>query len=162
MKKFCLSICLVFCFVVFIFIFSYNSQTVYTSVTVASGKAVVAVFDKYENTPIDNATICVLETREYYQTQKLGSCVLTFETTKQTKPIFNNSLKEFDEYTLLIYKNGYYPHFYHNLKIQHNITRTGIIIKLEPLALETEISYTEDFDYPPQDWSETAIQYYRK
>lgn len=162
MKKFFFSSILILCFIVFIFIFSYNSQSVYTLATVAEGKAIIAVFDKHENTPIDNASICVLDTREYYQTNKLGSCVLSFETSKQTKPIFNNSLKEFDEYTLLIYKNGYYPHFYHNLKIEHNITRTGIIIKLEPLSLETEISYTEDFDFPPQDWSKTAIQYYRK
>lgn len=162
MKRFCFSFTLIFCFVIFLFFFSYSTQPISTSITQTCGRAIIAVFDKYDSTPIDNATICILETREYYQTNKLGSLILSFETTRQTKPVFNNSLKDFDEYTLLIYKNGYFPHFYHNLKIEHNITRSGIIVNLEPLYPEAEISYTEDFDYPSSDWSKSVIKYFRK
>ena len=133
-----------------------------TSNTINTGKAIISVFDKQYNSPILNATICVLETREYYQTNKLGSSIISLPTKATNKLKYSSPEKNWTEYTLLIYKNGYYPHILYGLQIEHNITTSGIVIELEELSEYTSHNHTQSYYYPNDAWVENVIKEYKK
>ena len=133
-----------------------------TTSTTGMGSAIISVLNKQDNSPVFDATICIVETKEYYQTNKLGSIKLSLPAKSTNKLQFKNPQKEWQEYTLLIYKNGFYPHIYHSLKITSNITRSGIVINLEEILNNSDISYTQEYEYPNNIWCEQLINNHKK
>jgi len=138
-----------------------SNPTQYTSNTQKIGQAIISVFDSQENTPIQNATICILETKEYYQTNKLGSIKFSLPANNNNSLKYSSPKKDWQEYTLLIYKNGYYPHLYFGLKIKHNTLSSGIAITLKNLSFPNDTPYTTDYSYPTHDWLEQIINEYK-
>lgn len=115
------------------------------------GKIIVSVIDKHSSKPIQNATICITNTREYFFTNKLG----------MTHPIKLITTVD-STYTLLIYSNGYYPHIYYGLTVVKNSTKTGIVIMLEEVYPESNITYTESYEFPSKTQANQLIKEYKK
>ena len=162
MKKIMLS-GLIFCVFLFGCFLSGLSLTKAVSSTNPTGKLIVSVFDDFETTPIKNATICVIETNEYYYTDSLGR---TKPITLYAKPPTKLSKRKYadgspEEYTILCYKNGYTPHILYGVKIINNQTRVGVIISLENLT-EDSPPYTESYDFPTEDFSLEILNKYKK
>lgn len=128
------------------------------SLSTTWAKVRLSVFDE-QNQPIDMATICIIETNEYYTTQKLGQCEIKFIINK-TSNIFKSS--SWEEFTLLIYKNGYKPHILFGLKAIPNITKTGIVITLIDVNYNTENTYTQSYDYPNNTHALKILNEYKK
>lgn len=129
----------------------------------AFGRVKISVLDSVNLTPIKDATVCVVETREYYPTNSLGQ-TNTIKLLAKTPTNLNQTppTKSTETYTLLVYKNGFFPHIYHGLKIQPNITKTGVVIMLTEVYSAANFSHTESYEYPSQDWSTELIKNYKK
>ena len=129
-----------------------------TNTTLSTSKVRISVFDE-QNQPIDMATIYIVETHEYYSTAKLGQLELSLETTSK-----NNIFKKenWQEYTLLIYKNGYIPHVLYGLKAIPKINRTGIVVTLKDTSHNTNIPFTQSYDFPSDDYSTNIINNHKK
>lgn len=127
------------------------------------GKVLISVLDEKEHTPILNASICIIETREYYETNKLGQTDVISLPAKSSNTLnATPPTKAHETYTLLIYKNGYFPHIYYGLKIENNITKTGVVISLTERYPEADFTYTESYEFPTPTWSQELIDKYRK
>lgn len=135
---------------------SFATQT--TSNNSSFCKVRISVFDE-QNQPIDMATICIVETQEYFSTSRLGQLELSF-SIESDKNIFKKT--NWKEFTLLIYKNGYRPHILYGLKAIPNINRTGIVITLKDTTQNKEIPFTQSYDYPTTDFSSNIINQFKK
>lgn len=138
------------------------SSYITASNTPTYGSAIISVFDKQDQTPINNATICIIETGDYYLTNKLGSIKFTLPAKNTNKLSLSNPNKNWQEYTLLVYSNGFYPHIYYGLKIVDNNTKTGIVIKLEKLSHNSSQNFTQEYEYPNDIWTLQLIKKYKK
>ena len=152
-------LCMLF---IFIMAVVYCPSYITSSSTSPNGSAIVSVFDKQDQTPINNATICIIETGEYFTTNKLGAIKFTLPAKAKNKLSFSNPNKNWQEYTLLIYSNGFYPHVYYGLKIVANNTKTGIVINLEQLSTNSPQTYTQEYEYPNDIWTLQLIKKYKK
>ena len=130
----------------------------YVSLTPAIGKVRISIFDSLCE-PIEMATICVMETHEYYTTGKLGECELVLPAKKTNK--FSNG-PNWTEYTLIITKNGFIPHILYGLKAQANITRTGIVVTMKELSPYTLETFTQSYDFPTSIYSTNIINQNKK
>ena len=162
MKTKILFLLVCFVFIICTIIASIPNLSIIINSTPREGRAIIAVYDKFESTPIQNATVCILETQTYYETSKLGLVTLSFPLS--TKNTLNTSPLDapFQNFTLLIYANGYLPHFYHGIKIEHNITKTGVVINLTPLTTNLNSTYTESYEFPNTAYSENLIKKFRQ
>lgn len=133
-----------------------SSQLVNLSSTWA--KIRISIFDE-QHQPIDMATICIVETNEYLSSGKLGQCELNFNTSAKIN-LFNNA--KWEEFTILIYKNGYKPHIIYGLKAIPNITRTGIVITLKSTIYDNNKKFETSYDFPPNDYSNYIINSHKK
>lgn len=137
----------------------YSSAT-QTNSPYSQGKVVINVYSG--TTPIDNATVCIIETGEYYYTTQSGATkTITIPATSE-KQFKSFKDKPFTEYTLLVYKNGYLPHIYYGLKITPNTTKIGVTINLTELGINPNIAYTQSYEYPSDAYSENIIASYKK
>ena len=158
-----------FCLIIFLLIipllilaFIARPQTVSTSKNTEFGSIVVTVLEKNTLDPIDNATVCVIETREYYYTSNKGL------TKKISVPIienanFNNSLKRnYGEITLLVYKAGYASAIsFYNI-IKPNTTNVGVIFYLSPIINEEDNKIEIISNTPDTSWATELEKLYKK
>jgi len=159
MKHFLLSLTMIFIYIVFCFLFSCSSTSfTQTNQTGNQSKITISVFSG--STPIENATVCIIETQEYYYTNKHGTTAPIYLLSSKQSLIQKNI--SFTEYTLLVYKNGYLPHIYYGLKITHNQNRLGIAISLTEYGILPNATFTESYEYPPKSFSENIITTYKK
>lgn len=127
-----------------------------------SGKIMVTVLEESTLKPIDNATVCIIETRHYENTNKHG------KTNYISVPILPNTnfnmtnQREYGELTILVYKSGYsdYLSFYN--MISPGFTNVGIVIKLKPIINKEDTFPTIDVKYPDTSWCEKLIKLYKK
>lgn len=160
-KIFSFSIFILFVFLLIPHIFASTSLLV--SSDQKFGSVVISVFNIQDHLAIENATIVILETQEYYQSGKLGATqTIELPTETKNKLTFSSPSKDWTEYTLLIYKNGFYPHIHHGLKITPNYKKIGVIINLTPISSSDTTTHTESYEYPPTNWSIEIIDKYRK
>ena len=144
MKKFYLkymSLVILICFVTYLSclpnqIASTISQPKHSSI-------VIYVKDKHTKEPIGNATVCIINTKEYYSTDKYGYT----ETIRL--PLFDIfKSDEFYLFNLLIYKKGYNDFLYFNLKAKQNQKRTDIVIELTQIINDADNTPTLLFEEP--------------
>jgi len=128
------------------------------SLTNSIGKVRISVFDSHCE-PIEMASVCITESHEYHTTGKLGECELSFQTKTDNR--FSPS-PNWTEYTLIISKNGYIPHILYGLKVQPNITRTGIVITLKEISPYETATHTQSYDFPTDAHSTFIINRYKK
>ncbi|MBQ7579655.1 MAG: hypothetical protein IJT25_03905 [Clostridia bacterium] len=126
------------------------------------GSIIVSVLEKGSLAPIDNATVCVIETRQYYSTTNNGL------TEKISVPIienstFSNSLKQnYGTITLLVYKLGYSSviSFYNIVK--KNTTSVGNVVFLEPIINSIDNKTEIITNNPDSAWANELAKLYKK
>ena len=123
-------------------LFPYNNHTPASTISKFASLQ-IQIKDEYTNEKINNATICILNVREYYTSNKNGLTV----TIKI--PLFSEyKMDDYYLYHLLIYKNGYNDFLYLNLKLKENQKRADLIIPLIPIINESDIKTTIFFEPP--------------
>ncbi len=130
--------CLILCFTT-------TSQITTTWLPLKETSILIYVKNKYTDEPIDNATICILNTREYYSTNKYG-----YTDTIKLQLYEDSFDGEFYYFDLLIYKNGFNEFLYFNLKTKPNQKRTDIVIDLTEIINDLDNKPNIFFE-PPQD-----------
>lgn len=133
-----------------------------TAATTQTGKLVVSVLETNTLTPIDNATVCVIETRKYYQTNKKG---LTENIVLPVivNPNFNVSAPQtWGEVTLLVYKNGYADAICFRTKIYPNTTRVGCVVFLPPIINDGDNQPIINQELPPDEYIRDLIRLFKK
>ncbi len=163
-----ISICLlVFLNILSLTIFSYSlGKSTYAKQSTAkindSGKIQVQVLEANTNKPIDSATICVIETRHYENTNKYGmSTLISVPIIRNTN--FDISLeRSWGEITLLVYKNGYADNISFYRKIMPGSTRVGIVVHLSPIISESDNKIEVSLENPNEIWIKSLIQIYKK
>lgn len=128
----------------------------------ATGRLSVTVLEDNTNMPIDNATICIIETRTYETTNKYGrSPTISVPILKNAN--FNLSLeRSWGEITLLVYKDGYKDNISFYTSIMPGSSRVGIVIHLSPILSLEDTKPTISVEYPSQTWAESLIKLYKK
>lgn len=108
------------------------------------------------NSYLNNATVCIINNRTYYQTNKNGK-------TPVIRLQLADSWKKGNYYivNLLCYKNGYEDYLYFNLKLKPNQKRLDIVINLEEIIDDTH-SPTIFFEDPNENDIEQIINEYKK
>lgn len=139
------------------------SITKYTSSTFQNeGSIFVSVLESGSLTPIDCATVCVIESKTYHTTNKKGL------TERITVPLlvnqnYNNSLTPPNgEITLLAYKTGYVDSLLFNVKVPINSTRLTVIIYLSPIHNSNENKPTIASELPNEIWAQQIIKLNKK
>lgn len=162
MKKFLISLLASVIFAVGI-ILNITPQIKETSNQENISSVYISVLDIYDLTPINNATIIITETGEHHQTNDLGSSgkiTLPYHKENKIKTSFKD--KPWNEYTIIITKNGYIPHIHFGLKIESGRTKTGTTIKLTPLELGDETKFTTSYEYPSNTYITSLIEKHNK
>ncbi len=132
------------------------------SITVSTGKIQVEVLEANSNRPIDGATVCVIESRHYENTNKYG------KTSLISVPIIKNVNfdlsveRTWGEVTLLVYKNGYADSINFYTAVMPNSTRVGIIIYLTPIISTGDLAPSVNIESPNKLWIESLIKLYKK
>lgn len=144
-----------------LFTLSFDQQ-LYTSSMQSNASIVITVLENGTNKPIDNASVCIIETKSYYSTNNNGV------TDKIEIPVirnqnFDNSLiRNFGEITILAYKPGYSDHIHFYEEVRPSQTKLGIIIKLTPIYSQTDTTPTITCNTPNKYWAEQLINIFKK
>lgn len=133
-----------------------------TSAKANTGKIVVTVLEANTLHPIDNATVCVIETRKYYNTNQKGL------TENILAPLLSNNNfnlalpRNWGELTLLVYKRGYADSINFYTSINANATRVGFIVYLTPIINEGDDTPNINVELPNSTWTNELIRLYKK
>ena len=133
-----------------------------TSANAQMGKIIVTVLEANTLNPIDNATVCIIETRKYYSTNQKG---LTENIIVPILPNdnFNQSLKRnWGEMTILVYKSGYADSINFYTAITNNNTRVGFVVYLTPIINEEDNKPNINVEQPNSTWTQELINLYKK
>lgn len=128
----------------------------------STGYAIIKVLETGSLSPVINATICVVEAKQYYQTDKYGY------SPKMSIPILTNhnfdiSLqREFGEFTLIVYKPGYSTLVSYYNQVMPNSTNAGIVCYLNPIINQEDPLIISDANKPNSDYTQTLVQLYKK
>ena len=124
------------------------------------GSIVVTILEQGSNKPIDNATICVIETKEYFATNKNGVSEKITLPILKNKNLDNSLNQNWGEITLLAYKPGYSDHILFSEPVPINQTRYGLIIHLTPIYSSIDTSPTISVNKPDTAWVNELIKLY--
>ena len=155
MKSFIVTIISLVLFIL-ITIISLTPSIQKVSLTSLVSKLSLSVYDE-DNKPINNATIYILETNEYHTTNHTGIASISLTYNTKNKILLKQNDKEWNEFTIITYKNGYLPHIVYGTKIQKGINRVGLIITLTSLENANSKTYTSSYDFPPSSYTEHII-----
>ena len=127
-----------------------------------SGKIQVKVLEANTFEPIDNATVCIIETRHYETTNKFG------KTSFMNVPILRNNnfdislFRNWGELTILVYKNGYTDNISFYNSIIPNTTRLDFVVYLSPITNAEDLSPNISVEKPNINYVNRLIQLYKK
>ena len=139
-----------------------NSSKTTFSTSNPTGYAIIKVLEEGSLSPINNATICVIETKCYYQTNKYGY------TEKIAVPIMSNknfdiSLKrEYGEFTIIVYSPGYSTLVSYYNAVYSGMTNAGIVCKLPAIINSTDNEFISSANKPSDDYTKELINLYKK
>lgn len=139
-----------------------TKNVVSTNANNKNGYAKIKVLESNTLDPILNATVCIVETRDYKTTNKYGY------TDKITLPIIPNpnfdiSLKrDWGEFTIIVYKPGYSTFISFYNPVYANTTNVGIVCYLSPIINPTDPPIISNVQSPPQDYITTLVNLYKK
>lgn len=123
----------------------YSTSSTKVSSSTRFASLLIHIKDNYSGDPINNATICIINTRQYYSSNKNGY------SDTISLPLFDEyQHDDYYFYNLLIYKNGYNDFFYFNLKVKLNQKRADVVIPLIPIINESDIKTTIFYEPPFQ------------
>ncbi len=158
-KSFYLKYACILFSIILILCFLYPLSTTVTDVSTKTqfANVIIQVKNKQTNNPINNASICILNTRQYYYTNKNGY------SESISIPLFDEyKVEDYYIYNLLIYKNGYNDYIYYGLKVKPNQKRADIVISLIPIINLQDIETTLFFEPPYPKTIETIIKENKK
>ena len=140
----------------------FKIKSISTGASSAFAKLAITVLTEDTLSPIDNAQICILETHEYYPTNKNGLSPIIKVPIIQNQNLNNIKNQNWGEITILVYKPGFADNisFYNFVPI--NQTKLGHIIKLRPIYSENDTSPTITATPPNKDWVNQVINQYKK
>ena len=122
----------------------------------------VTVKEAITNIPLENATVCIIETNSYYQTDKGGKTKLITVPVIKNANFDGSSPRPWGEITLFVYKDGYIDFILFYVMVYEGQTRTGPNITLYP-NYDPENAVTHSLiEGPDNDWVETLTKKYRK
>lgn len=133
-------------------VFGSNSDTAYLTVNVLEG---------YTETPIENASVVVVETGKVYQTNKDGM------TDKIDVPVVRDTRydsiiqKPWGEVTLIIYKEGFVPYALFYLQVLGGQTREGVKILLFEEGQTESAEPFSIIEGPNRVWVDALVEKYR-
>ena len=145
-----------------VLLFAQNNTAIFSSAQAKNGEIVVTVLETNTLNPVDNATVCIIETKKYYQTNTKGL------TEKISAPIlknqnFNNSLERpWGELTILVYKPGYADSINFYTAINQNTTRVGFVVYLTPIINEEDNTPTVNTETPNPSYITQLINLFKK
>lgn len=163
-------ICMLFSFAIIIncciLFYNLGKQNNQTKQILASAKDTakirVQVLEQNTNKPIDGATICVIETRHYENTDKYGySKLIEVPIIRNTNFDISNS-RNWGEITILVYKSGYADNITFYTSVIPNSTKVGIVVHLAPIISSLDISPDINVEHPNQLWATQLINLYKK
>lgn len=132
------------------------------SSSTATGYAIIKVIEEGSLSPINNATICIVETRCYYQTDKYGYSQ-KIPVPVLTNQNFNISLKrQFGEFTIIVYAPGYTTLVSYYNQVYAGMTNAGIVCKLPLIINSTDPNIISHANKPTEDYSAELVQLYKK
>lgn len=136
---------------IFILVFTINNKTS-TLQTISKitpmGAISILVTNAQTKQKIENATICILETHSYYQTDKNGTTELISLPAEQEQSLPITIKQKCKYYTIMVYKNGFNEHIVFDVKIEQNQNKVGYSIPLVPIINEEDRMPT--ISYEPQ------------
>lgn len=146
----------IICFAIIIFC-PVSTSSIKVSSSTKFASLLIHVKDNYSGDPINNATICIINTRQYYTSNKNGY------TDTISLPLFDEyQHDDYYFYNLLIYKNGYNDFFYFNLKVKPNQKRADVVIPLIPIINESDMETTLFYEPPYEKTINTLIKENKK
>lgn len=126
----------------------------------AKGIIQIKVLELNNLKPIADATVCIIENSTYVKTNKNG------ETEKIEVPVLRNTsydnilLKNWGEFTILIYKPGYETLVSFYNEVYAGLTRIGLVCYLSQANTDTQI--VTNTNAPNSAYIETLIMHYKK
>lgn len=128
----------------------------------STGKIQVEVLEANTNKPIDAATVCIIETRHYENTNKYGvTSLISVPILKNSN--FNISLeRQWGEITILVYKDGYADNINFYTSVIPGSTGVGIIVYLTPIISKDDNVITTNVEKPDDSWVKSLITLYKK
>ena len=133
-------------------VFGSKSDTAYVTVNVLEG---------YTETPIENASVVVVETGKEYQTDKDGM------TDKIDVPVIRDARydsimpKQWGEITLIVYKEGFVPYALFYLQVLGGQTREGVKILLFEEGQTESSQPFSIIEGPNRLWVNEMVEKYR-
>lgn len=133
-------------------VFGSSSDTAYLTVNVLEG---------YTDTPIENASVVVVETGKVYQTDKDGM------TDKIDVPVVRDTRydsimqKPWGEITLIVYKEGFVPYALFYLQVLGGQTREGVKILLFEEGQTESSQPFSIIEGPNRVWVNELVEMYR-
>ena len=122
----------------------------------------ITVKEAVTNIPLENTTVCVIETGEYYNTNESGS------TGAIKVPVLNNgnfdeSLpRPWGEVTVFVYKDGYIDFILFYVMVYEGKTRNGPSITLYPTDDPENALAHSLIESPDNEWVNILIKKYKK
>ena len=141
---------------------AYNYTQTSSGAATKTGYAQIKVLEAGSLKPVDNATVCIIETKTYSYTDKYGSA------PKQAIPIVPNNnydislARNWGEFTILVYKPGYstYISFYN--EVYAGATRVGLVCLISPIINDSDPKITTNVVSPNAAWVETLVSLFKK
>ncbi|MCR5553234.1 MAG: hypothetical protein K6F08_00590 [bacterium] len=143
-------------------LFLYFALIKQSSATSKVGTFVVTVLEAGSLNPIDNATVCIVETKKYYQTNNHGSTNKLSAPILNSSPLNNSLVQHWGEITLLVYKPGYADTIVFNTAIFVDKIRIGIVVFLNPIINNEDNKPTIISETPDEVWVKELIKLNKK
>jgi hypothetical protein len=119
----------------------------------------ISIIDLKTREPLENATVCILETKQYYTTDKYGNTP-TIQAPYLKNSNFDDVLERpWGDITILAYKDGYVDYLVFYIMVQKNKTRY-LTLTLAPHSVGSEPYLI--IESPDDDWAKEIIKRYKK
>lgn len=127
-----------------------------------SAKIKIHVIEQNTGKPIDGATVCIIETRHYENTNKYGyTNLINVPIIRNTNFDMSHS-RNWGELTILVYKNGYSDNITFYTSVIPNSTKVGVVIQLAPIISSEDNSPDISVESPNYSWTKQLIKLYKK
>lgn len=148
------------CNIILVFVVLPRTSSVFSGTKTASLS--ITVKDAATEEPLENSTVCIIETGGYYKTDKDGKTgVIKVPLLKNTN-FDKSSPRPWGEITLLAYKDGYIDFILFYVMVYENQTRNGPNIYLYATD-DPETALTHSLvEGPETGWVNDLVRKYKK
>ena len=144
------------------FSFGKNSITNQAFSPRQTAKLQITVLEESSLIPINNATVCIVDSRHYENTNKHGQTSIISVPIIPLNNFSMSSLPQFGYLTILVYKSGYSDNLTLNYPILPETLSVGLTIKMRPIINEEDLEPTVSSITPNVDWCKNLIKLYKK